>query len=94
MWKPLPSYLTIQKSNIHGLGLFATDNILKNRYLGLSHIIVNNEIIRTGLGSFYNHSNNPNCIKMKIMNKYYLKSIKDISAGEEILVKYTLYHIN
>ena len=94
MWKPLPSCLTIQKSKIDGLGLFATDNIIKNRYLGLSHIIVDNEIIRTSLGGFYNHSENPNCIKMNIMNKYYLKTLRDINANEEITVKYTFYKIN
>ncbi len=93
MYRPLPHYLTIDKSKIEGLGLFATDNILKDRYLGLSHIIVDNEIIRTALGGFYNHSNKPNCIKVKILNKYYLKTLRDIQAGEEILVKYTFYHI-
>jgi SET domain-containing protein len=94
MWKPLPPFLTIQKSKIDGLGLFSTDNILKDRYLGLSHIIVDKEIIRTAIGSFYNHSDNPNCIKVKLLNKYYLKTLKDINCNEEITCKYTFYKIN
>jgi len=105
MYKPLPDCLTIQKSNIEGLGLFATKDIPENTILGLTHIFrPHKEIIRTPLGGFYNHSDNPNCetyknIRVGIDLVYeqngsmYLKTMKNIKSGEEITVKYTLYKI-
>ena len=63
MYKPLPNCLTIKKSPIEGLGLFATSNIKANSFIGLTHIQDNdfeNSYIRTPLGGFYNHSNEPN----------------------------------
>ena len=38
MYKPLPKCLTIKTSPIEGLGLYATENIKANTYLGLTHI--------------------------------------------------------
>ena len=105
MYKPLPDCLTIRKSGIEGLGLFATKDIPKNTVLGLTHIFrPHKEIIRTPLGGFYNHSDNPNCetyknIRVGIDLVYeqngsmYLKTMKNIKSGEEITVKYTLYKI-
>ena len=93
MYRPLPSFLTIQKSAIEGLGLFATKEISCGKVLGRTHILTNDEIIRTPLGGFYNHSNNPNCIKFQKNNFYYLKTLRDIKPNEEITVKYTLYNI-
>tara|TARA_Y100000590_G_C15081641_1_gene774066 strand:- start:106 stop:534 length:429 start_codon:yes stop_codon:yes gene_type:complete len=63
MYKPLPDFLTIKKSPIEGLGLYATRDIKANTYIGLTHIQDNNfenGYIRTPLGGFYNHSNEPN----------------------------------
>ena len=63
MYRPLPDFLTIKKSPIEGLGLYATQNIKANSFIGLTHIQDNNfenGYIRTPLGGFYNHSNNPN----------------------------------
>ena len=63
MYKPLPNYLTIKKSPIEGLGLYATTNIKANSFIGLTHIQdknFENGYIRTPLGGFYNHSNQPN----------------------------------
>ena len=67
MYKPLPRQLTIKKSPIEGLGLYATEGIKKNSYLGVTHIRdeqFENKYIRTQVGGFYNHSNNPNVIRM------------------------------
>ena len=67
MYKPLPKGLTIKKSPIEGLGLFATENINKNSFIGVTHIRdeqFENKYIRTPLGGFYNHSNEPNVIRM------------------------------
>ena len=67
MYKPLPNSLTIKKSPIEGLGLYATENIKSNSFIGITHIRdknFENGYIRTPLGGFYNHSNKPNVIRM------------------------------
>ena len=38
-YKPLPKNLTIKQSKIHGLGLFATEDIKKQHEFGISHIM-------------------------------------------------------
>ena len=63
MYRPLPKELTIKNSLIEGLGLFATQDIKKNSFIGITHIRdeqFENKYIRTPLGGFYNHSNEPN----------------------------------
>ena len=67
MYKPLPKQLTIKKSSIEGLGLYATESIKKNSYIGVTHVrdeLFENKYIRTPVGGFYNHSNDPNVIRM------------------------------
>jgi hypothetical protein len=100
MYKPLPNCLTIKKSSIEGLGLFATEEIKANCYIGLTHIKdkdFENSYIRTPLGGFYNHSNEPNVRrvisdnlpKMKCCNKIDesldLSKIPDKNASRENL---------
>ena len=68
MYKALPDCLTIDKSKIHGLGLFATEDIDKDTNLGISHVKntsskFENNYVRTPLGGCINHSDDPNCIK-------------------------------
>ncbi len=67
MYRPLPKQLTIKNSPIEGLGLYAIEDIKKNTFIGVTHIRdeqFENKYIRTPLGGFYNHSNNPNIIRM------------------------------
>ena len=67
MYRPLPDGLTIKNSPIEGLGLFATIDIKKHTYIGVTHIRdeqFENKYIRTPLGGFYNHSNDPTVIRM------------------------------
>ena len=67
MYRPLPDGLTIKNSPIEGLGLFTTVNIKKNSFIGVTHIRdeqFDNKYIRTPLGGFYNHSNNPTVMRM------------------------------
>ena len=93
-YRPLPNYLTIKKSNIEGIGLFATESIPANTSLGISHvhhIDYEDDYIRTPLGGFINHSNTPNCDIYNDIGDLYLKTIKDIKKGEELTLKYTLY---
>ena len=63
MYRPLPKELTIKSSPIEGLGLYAQEDIKKNTFIGVTHIRdeqFENKYIRTPLGGFYNHSNEPN----------------------------------
>ena len=67
MYRPLPDELTIKNSPIEGLGLFAAKDIKANSFIGITHIRdeqFENKYIRTPLGGFYNHSDNPNVQRM------------------------------
>jgi len=67
MFRPLPEQLTIKNSPIEGLGLFATQDIKKHSFIGVTHVRdeqFENKYIRTPIGGFYNHSNEPNVIRM------------------------------
>ena len=69
MYRPLPKELTIKSSPIEGLGLYAQEDIKKNTFIGVTHIRdeqFENKYIRTPLGGFYNHSNEPNIIRMVV----------------------------
>jgi SET domain-containing protein len=71
----------------------------------MSHVQVSDTIIRTPLGGFINHSDEPNCEKVKLrftsedkqpaynFNKWNLVTIKDIKEGEELTLKYTFYDV-
>ena len=106
MYRPLPSYVTIKKSSIHELGLFALENITLGTNMGMSHIKFNGTIFRTPLGGFINHSNTPNCVKAELLmtnhdnphlkfdyKKWNLITLQDINEGEELTVRYTFYNI-
>ncbi len=100
MYKPLPDSLTIKKSSIHGLGIFATCDIPEKTNLGIAHVKMvewlqfPQEHCRTPLGGFYNHSDTPNCTLVDNNLTKNLVTIKDIEEGEEITCIYTLYKIN
>ena len=81
-YKPLPFYLTIKKSKIHGLGLFSLAEIPKDTTMGMTHIEVGNDLIRTPLGGFVNHSEDPNCETIEYNDLLKLISIRDIIYRE------------
>ena len=94
MYNPLPKCLTIGKSEIHGLGLFAVEYIVSGTVLGISHVKrdgCENGYIRTPLGGFYNHSEAPNCKTWLVDDLIYLVTLEDIEAGEELTSEYKLY---
>ena len=93
MYQPLPREVQIKMSKIHGEGLFAKEDIDDNTKIGLGLLIVGPELIRTPLGGFINHSDEPNTIKIKKDNRYYLYTIRDIKKGEELTLKYTFYSV-
>ena len=106
MYKPLPDSLTIKTSKVNGLGLFAKESIPQATNLGMTHIKIGGRILRTPLGVFINHANDPNCVKVELLmtnhddpdlkfdyKKWNLVTIKDIQQGEELTLKYTFYDL-
>ena len=105
MYKPLPKELRLGFSDIHDIGLFAKKDITTGTNFGMSHIQISNTIIRTPLGGFINHQEDPNCEKVKLFftnedkqpaynfSKWNLVTIKDIKEGEELTLKYTFYDV-
>ena len=101
MYKPLPESLTIKKSKINGLGLFADQNIMQGTNLGTSHMKLKDTIIRTPLGGFINHANESNCAKVELLmkndsfdyKKWNLITLQDIKKGDELTVRYTFYNV-
>ena len=92
MYNPLPNSLTIKNSKLHGLGLFAIENIKKDTELGISHFYCEETIQRTPLGGFYNHSENPNLILVEekttiIVEKTFIAK-KKIKKGDELTMNY------
>ena len=97
-YRPLPDYLTIKKSKIEGLGLFATQKIDKATVMGITHVTtIEKEFshykIRTPLGGFINHSDDPNCQLMDIGNNTFIETTREIYKGDEITLKYTMYEV-
>jgi len=103
MYKPLPESVTIKQSGINGLGLFADQDIKQATNLGVTHIKLDDKIIRTPLGGFINHSNTPNVVKVElhtngddpscVTKKWSLVTLRDIKKGEELTVRYTFYTV-
>lgn len=95
-YTPLPYCVTIKDSGIHGLGLFATEEIEAGKRIGMTHMKTDDPIFQDGfirfpLGGFFNHSETPNC-KVSHEGIYiYLDTIEKIQAGSEMTAKYTLY---
>ena len=92
-YRPLPDYLTIKKSNIEGLGLFTTEKVEEGFNVGITHIVdaQTKELIRTPLGGFINHSEEPNAKLLYVGRKRYLIFLRDLDVDEEITLKYSMY---
>jgi len=95
-YKPLPPNLTIKSSPIEGLGLFAKQTIpSKELYLGVTHLFIKeyNQLERTPLGGFINHSKKPNCEIRQVLDYdnlevHELVTLRSIKKGEELFVNY------
>lgn len=90
--------VSILESNIHGLGLFAKEDIPKDTYLGITHEIEPISDIEysatsiTDLGRFINHSPVCNCNIDYSDNTSLLVSLEDIYKGTELLIDYRSFH--
>ena len=107
-YRALPDGLYISTSPVAGQGVFTSKSLPVGTELCMSHIIIADEIIRTPLGGFINHSDTPNCEKLcprvekmynltkthyKSIKKYYVKVIRPIAEGEELFLSYTFYKV-
>ena len=97
-YSPLPEYLAVGPSEIHGAGILAKEDIPGEVVIGISHVYDPNfqhDYIRTPLGGFINHSETANCELIEEGDTDYkkLKTIKKIQQGEELTLKYSLYDI-
>jgi len=94
-YRPLPDYLTIKESEIDGLGLFATECINPGMDIGVTHIHRWEDIVRTPLGGFINHSKEPNCVLVRKdkSSESRLMTIKPILKGKELTLKYEMYEV-
>ena len=92
MYRPLPECVTIAESDIDGLGLFATENIFAKTTLGHTHYdSVDHGRVRSPLGGFINHSDNPNCFIVVETDWSRMYTVRPIMQGEELTVYYTGY---
>ena len=90
-YKPLPSNCTVKESKINGLGLFAKEDIPINYEFGPTHHWLGEECIRTPLGGFINHSEEPNAFIVDDGDIRTMFSVRKIKKDEEIVVYYKLY---
>lgn len=96
-FRPLKTYLTVQKSDIEGLGLFATEDIPVGEVIGITHVYderFKDNYIRTATGAFINHSDTPNIKLVTDNDMKYGKALRHIKKGEELSTKYTLYSLS
>ena len=96
-FRPLKPYLTVQKSGIEGLGLFATEDIPVGEVIGITHVYderFKDNYIRTATGAFINHSDTPNVSLVNNGDMRYGKALRHIKKGEELCTQYTLYSLS
>ena len=96
-YKPLPDYLTIKNSPINGQGIFTTEKIKAQSVIGIIHHANERSEdgwMRTPLGGFGNHSDDPNCNKILMEDgSWWIGASRDIEPEEELTWTYTLYNI-
>ena len=96
-YRPLPKELRLGFSKIHDIGVFAKEKIRIGHDFGISHLKINDQLFRTPLGGFINHSDTPNCSKTMVrVNDYkvwHLVTLGDIKEGAELTLEYTFYKI-
>jgi SET domain-containing protein len=95
-YRPLPDFLTIKTSSVNGLGLFTKKDLPEETELGITHVKddrFENGYIRTPLGGFFNHSDDPNCEAYVDGEFIKLKTVKAVRTGDELLAYYWLYKL-
>lgn len=98
--------LLVKPSPIHGYGVFAEQRIEANETIEECHILIakkedpacgdyyfygqDNTVLPLGLGSIYNHSDNPSASFVYDPERQLLifRALREINQGEEIFVSY------
>jgi SET domain-containing protein len=81
-----------KKSNIHGIGVFASKNLYKGETIGIGSI---NQVYKTTLGRYTNHSDDNNARFYHLRNNdVVMVAEKDISENDEILINYRDHVLN
>lgn len=76
-----------KESGIHGIGLFATEDINKSQK-GLMIQITDKGYLYTKLGKYLNHSKDPNVKLVVDNNQIFAITLRNIKKGEEIVCDY------
>ena len=105
-YRPLPKEVRLGFSDIDDIGVFAKEKIKIGHDFGISHIKLGQQLFRTPLGGFINHSDTPNCTKsmFRVTNAndistkmdykaWRLFASEDIKEGQELTLTYTFYKI-
>ena len=85
-YRPLPEGLFIEESK-------SRDKVylLIGLYIGTRILDWPSMLVRTPLGGFINHSDEPNCMRVQKDNRWNLLTIANILPGEELTLRYTMY---
>ena len=71
--------------------------VVDDHDMGITHVYDSNflhEYVRTPLGGFVNHNDEPNCRTVDIQGYKYLTALKNIEPGEELTLKYSMYNLD
>ena len=80
----------VGNSNIHGQGVFSTDDLKEGDIVGVSHVTYDRVWYQVfPIGIFYNHSLEPNCMVTTDDNVNLVVANRDIEKDEELTVDYT-----
>lgn len=95
-YSPLPSTVHIAESDIHGLGLMASEYLPEDTLIGISHVEDDSGnfeagLVRTIVGALINHSDTPNCILITTEKYWRLWTIEEIYPNYELTVDYRQY---
>lgn len=81
----------VTRANFGRADLNALYSGMADRYEPFPKGMFHNDLIRTPLGGFLNHSPNPNCIIIQDKLFWNLWTTEDIPIGDELCVDYNLY---
>ena len=68
--------------------------IASNKAIGISHHHLWEEVVRTPLGGFINHSEKPNCYLDRVVSVSWLCALRPIKKDEELTLKYEMYEVD
>ena len=81
----------LDKSPIHGIGIFTDEHIDAGTVIGIAHIKLGDKNYHvTPIGRMHNHQINPTCINILRGNKRYLVAMRDLAPGTELTTNYRL----